>query len=144
MEDINSVCLDSHPPEVNLATFDEDELDEDTANLIELHFAALIEQHTRQQQFNSSPSASLQADILRHAQYIQFAGSLLDPMYQPVIDRFTLLLNAGDVNGSTTATLNSICMRAIMSATSPSGFQILPNLRADEIAGTEYDFALSH
>ena len=80
MEEISSVCFHSPPPDVNLAIVDDDELDDDTADLIELHFAALIEQNTRQQQFRTSPSESLQADIIRHEQYIQFAASLLDPM----------------------------------------------------------------
>ncbi len=139
MEEISSVCLHSPPLDVNLAIFNDDELDEDTANLIELHFAALIEQHNRQQQYKSSPSASLQADIIRHKQYIQFAGSLLDPMYQPVLDRFQLLLNAADANGSTatsTVNFNSV----LMDAESPSEFQLLPHLRVDEVAGAEYDF----
>jgi hypothetical protein len=43
--EISSVCLHSAPTDINLATFDDDELDEDSANLIELHFAALIAQH---------------------------------------------------------------------------------------------------
>jgi hypothetical protein len=138
VEEISSVCLHPPPLDVNLAIFNEDELDEDTANLIELHFAALIEQHIRQ--LRSSPSASLQADIIRHEQYIQFAGSLLDPMYQPVIDRFQLLLlNAADASGPTaTSTDNSNSI--LMDAESPSGFTLLPHLRVDEIAGAEYDF----
>jgi hypothetical protein len=75
VEEISSVCFHSPPLDINLETFADNELDEDTANLIELHFAALIEQHARQQQFRLNPSAALQADIIRHEQYIQFAGS---------------------------------------------------------------------
>jgi hypothetical protein len=129
VDEISSVCLHSPPPDVNLAIFDDDELDEVTTNLIELHFAALIEQHTRKQQYKSSPSASLQADIIRHEQYIQFASSLLDPMYQPVIDRFQLLLiNATDANGSTATSAENI-NSVLLDAEIPSELNFSPRDR---------------
>jgi hypothetical protein len=49
---------------------DGDELDEDSSNLLDLHFLAIIHQMERLEQHLIQPSADLQLEINTHAEYI--------------------------------------------------------------------------
>ena len=61
-----------------MAIFDDEELDEDTSSLLDLHFLSIIHQIERQKQYSIHPTLDLQLEICAHSGYIQFAGSLLD------------------------------------------------------------------
>ncbi len=91
---------------LKLSIFDDDELDEETATLLDLHFVSIIQQSERQQQFLLNPTTSLQQEIITHAQYIQFAGSLMDPIHQQVIDRFQHLVNHTERHSTNAIALN--------------------------------------
>jgi hypothetical protein len=98
-EEISSVCLEEprficpiQLTDITLAAFENEDLDEATASLLDLHFLAIIQQHDRHQAFQLNPSPNLQQEIVRHAQYIQFAYSLLDPTHQEIVARFLLIV----------------------------------------------------
>jgi hypothetical protein len=91
--ELSTVCMHSESINLKLSIFDDDELDEETATLLDLHFVSIIQQSERQRQFILNPTASLQHEIITHAQYIRFAGSLMDPIHQQVIERFQHLVN---------------------------------------------------
>ena len=55
--ELSSVCLHSENIDFNLAAFDDDELDEETADLLDLHFVSIIHQSERIQLFSLHPSA---------------------------------------------------------------------------------------
>ena len=108
-EEISSVCI--APADACLATVDNEELDEATASLLDLHFLSIIQQQERQQQFTVAPTIALRQEIATHAQYMTFAYSLLEPTQQEVVIRFQQLIdnaphiyNLGqtDMNGTTT------------------------------------------
>ncbi len=100
--DINLTVID------DASSFSED-LDEASADLLDLHFLSIIHQHERMQQFLLHPDVALQEEITTHEAYIVFANSLLDPEQQQIIARFQNLvthdfnarvceLNATDLN----------------------------------------------
>ena len=103
-EEISSVCMTVTTTDTNLAAFDDNELadttiefndnpDDATASLLDLHFLALIQQQERQQQYQVTPTNALRQEITTHAQYITFAYSLLAPVHQEVISRFQRLID---------------------------------------------------
>ena len=69
-----------------------DELTEDEASLLDLHFTAIIQQIERQKLFLQQPTEELQHDIETHSGYITFANSLLNPTHRHVIARFQHLI----------------------------------------------------
>ncbi len=92
-DELSSVCFqDLLFDSTSMAIFDEDELDEDSSNLLDIHFLSITHQLERQKQYRMRPSLDLQLEIRTHAEYIQFAGSLLDPRHQQVIARFSSLV----------------------------------------------------
>jgi hypothetical protein len=113
-EELSSVCLHATSKDVNLAILDDassfsEDLDEASADLLDLHFLAIIHQHERMQQFLLHPNVALQEEINTHEEYLNFANSLLDPNQQQIIARFQGLvtqdfnarineLNATDLN----------------------------------------------
>ncbi len=92
-EELSSVSMHSGPTDPQLAVIEDDEMDEESATLLDLHFVSIIQQSEREQQFLLHPSASLKLEIDTHARYIIFAGSLLDPMHQQAVARFQRLVD---------------------------------------------------
>ena len=92
-EELSSVCMHSGPTDPQLAVIADDEMDEESATLLDLHFISIIQQNEREQQFFLHPNDSLKQEIDTHARYIIFAGSLLDPMHQQVVARFQRLVD---------------------------------------------------
>ena len=84
------------PTDANLAIFDEDELDEASAHLLDLHFVSIIQQHERKQPFLLHPNVALQDEINTHEGYIAFASSLICPVQQHIIARFQNLVTYGE------------------------------------------------
>jgi hypothetical protein len=86
-EELSSVCVHSASTDVNLTVIDDsssfsEDLDEASADLLDLHFLSIIHQHERMQQFLLHPDVALQEEITTHEAYIVFANSLLDPEQQ--------------------------------------------------------------
>ncbi len=88
LEESSFTCPTLHT-DITLAAFEDGELDEATALLLDLHFLAIIQQHDRHQEFQLNPSPNLQQEIGRHVQYIQFAYSLLDPTPRRLLHDFS-------------------------------------------------------
>ncbi len=109
-DELSSACFqDTLFDSTSMAAIDEDELDEETADLIELHFVSIIHQLERNKLYITHPNAELQTEIELHAEYIRFAGSLLDLAQQQVIARFTNLVGYIDPTSiqTTSTELNS-------------------------------------
>ncbi len=80
----------------NLAIIDDDELDEASVDLLDLHFMSITLQHERKQLFLLHPNVALQEEINTHEGYIVFVNSLLGPVQQQIITRFQNLVTFGD------------------------------------------------
>ncbi len=82
--------------DVTLAFIDGDEIDEASADLLDLHFVSIIHQHERKQLYLLHPTIDLQDEINTHEGYISFASSLMSPMQQQIIARFQNLVTYGE------------------------------------------------
>jgi hypothetical protein len=74
-DELSSVCVHDTSSDAILSIFDEDDLDEAAADLLDLHFLAIIHQHERKQLFLLDPNDALDDEIKTHERYITFAGS---------------------------------------------------------------------
>ncbi len=90
-EELSSVCINVPPNDAQLAVFEDDELDEASATLLDLHFLSIVQQQERQQQLLLTPTTALQQEIATNDQYITFAYSLLDPIHQDIVSLFQSL-----------------------------------------------------
>ena len=94
--ELSSVCMHDTLTDAHLAILDNDELDEASADLLDLHFLSIIQQHERKQLFLLNPNVALQNEIITHEGYIAFAHSLLVPTQQQITTRFQNLVTYGE------------------------------------------------